>query len=118
MSRPCEASRAESAIDLLTARTGAYGGEGSRVNAYLWLKLVHVLASIKAVGANLTYFFWLTMVRRSSEHSAYVLKGIRSLDARVANPAYIVLPVTGILMVLDAELGFPRSGSQPPSFCT
>jgi uncharacterized membrane protein len=87
------------------------------VNPYLWLKLVHVLASIKAVGANLTYFFWLTMVRRSSEHSAY-LKGIRSLDARVANPAYIVLPVTGILMVLDAELGFPRSGSQPPSFCT
>jgi uncharacterized membrane protein len=76
------------------------------VNTYLWLKLIHVLASITAVGANLTYFVWLTMVRRSNEHSAYVLNGIRRLDARVANPAYIVLPITGILMVLDAELGF------------
>jgi hypothetical protein len=34
-----------------------------------------------------------------------VLPGIRALDARLANPAY-VLPVTGILMVLDADLGF------------
>ena len=76
------------------------------MNTYLWLKLIHVLAAITAVGTNITYFVWLTMVRRSSEHSAYVLKGIRRLDARVANPAYIVLPITGILMVLDADLGF------------
>jgi uncharacterized membrane protein len=76
------------------------------VNTYLWLKLIHVLAAITAVGANLTYFYWLTMVRRSSGYSAYVLNGIRTLDARVANPAYVVLPITGILMVLDAELGF------------
>lgn len=76
------------------------------MNTYLWLKLVHVLAAITAVGTNLTYFVWLTSVRRSSEHSAYVLNGIRRLDARVANPAYVVLPITGILMVLDADLGF------------
>jgi uncharacterized membrane protein len=25
---------------------------------------------------------------------------------RLANPAYVVLPITGILMVLDADLGF------------
>jgi len=70
------------------------------VNTYLWLKLVHVLAAITALGANLTYFAWLRSVRRSSEHSAYVLNGVRRLDARVANPAYVVLPITGILMVL------------------
>ena len=45
-------------------------------------------------------------MRRSNEHSAYVLNGIRRLDARVANPAYVVLPITGILMVLDGDLGF------------
>jgi len=76
------------------------------VNTYQWIKLVHVLAAITAVGTNLTYFVWLIGVRRSNEHSAYVLNGIRRLDARVANPAYVVLPVTGILMVLDADLGF------------
>ena len=76
------------------------------MNTYLWLKLVHVLAAITAVGTNLTYFVWLIGVRRSNEHSAYVLNGIRRLDARVANPAYVVLPITGILMVLDADLGF------------
>jgi uncharacterized membrane protein len=76
------------------------------VNTYLWLKLVHVLAAITAVGTNLTYFVWLVGVRHKNEHSAYVLKGIRRLDARIANPAYIVLPVTGILMVLDGNLGF------------
>jgi uncharacterized membrane protein len=81
-------------------------GREARVNTYLWLKLVHVLAAITALGANLTYFVWLTMVRRSSDHSAYVLNGVRRLDARVANPAYVVLPITGILMVLDADLGF------------
>jgi uncharacterized membrane protein len=76
------------------------------MNTYLWLKLVHVLAAITAVGTNLTYFVWLVGVRRSNEHSAYVLNGIRRLDRRVANPAYVVLPITGILMVLDADLGF------------
>ena len=58
------------------------------------------------MGTHLTYFVWLAGVRRSNEHSAYVLNGIRRLDARVANPAYVVLPLTGILMVLDADLGF------------
>jgi uncharacterized membrane protein len=76
------------------------------MNTYLWLKLVHVLAAIAAVGTNLTYFVWLVGVRRSNEHSAYVLNGIRRLDGRVANPAYVVLPITGILMVLDGSLGF------------
>jgi uncharacterized membrane protein len=76
------------------------------VNTYLWLKLVHVLAAITAVGANITYFLWFLSVRRSTEHAAFVLSSLRRLDSRVANPAYIALPVTGVLMVLDAELGF------------
>lgn len=76
------------------------------MDTYLWLKLVHVLAAIGAVGTNVTYFVWLAAVRRSNEHAAYVLNGIRRLDARVANPAYVVLPVTGIVMVLDAGYGF------------
>ena len=65
-----------------------------------------LLAAIVAVGTNVTYFVWLSRTRRQPEQGAYVLPGIKALDARLANPAYVVLPVTGILMVLDADLGF------------
>jgi uncharacterized membrane protein len=76
------------------------------MTTYLALKLIHVLAAIVAVGTNVTYFVWLSRTRRQPEQGASVLPGIRALDARLANPAYVVLPVTGILMVLDADLGF------------
>jgi uncharacterized membrane protein len=76
------------------------------MTTYLALKLIHVLAAIVAVGTNVTYFVWLSRTRRQPEQGACVLPGIKALDARLANPAYVVLPVTGILMVLDADLGF------------
>jgi uncharacterized membrane protein len=76
------------------------------MTTYLALKLIHVLAAIVAVGTNVTYFVWLSRARRQPEQGASVLPGIKALDARLANPAYVVLPVTGILMVLDADLGF------------
>jgi uncharacterized membrane protein len=70
------------------------------------VKLVHVLAAIVAVGTNVTYFVWLSRTRKHPEQALYVLPGIKALDTRLANPAYVVLPITGILMVLDADLGF------------
>ena len=76
------------------------------MTTYLILKLVHVLAAILAVGTNLTYFFWLSRTKADPELAARILPNIRALDARFANPAYVVLPVTGVLMVLDADLGF------------
>jgi uncharacterized membrane protein len=77
------------------------------MSVYSWLKLVHVLSAIVAVGTNLTYFVWLARARRAGPaERTFVLKGIKSIDAWVANPAYIVLPVTGITMVLVEDLGF------------
>jgi uncharacterized membrane protein len=76
------------------------------VNAYLWLKLLHVLAAIVAVGTNVTYFVWLRLVREQSTDDAFVLNGLYALDRRLANPAYVVLPVTGIIMVLIGDIGF------------
>jgi uncharacterized membrane protein len=76
------------------------------MSIYSALKLIHVLAAIVAVGANVTYFVWLSRARRQPEQAAYVLPGIRALDTRLANPAYVVLPVTGVFMVLEADLGF------------
>ena len=74
---------------------------------YLPLKLVHVLAAIVAVGTNLTYFIWLALMRgRSRSEQVFALESIMRLDARVANPAYVVLPITGIVMVLIGDIGF------------
>jgi uncharacterized membrane protein len=76
------------------------------VSTYTALKLVHVLAAIVAVGTNVTYFVWLRQVRNEPVHDAFVLNGLQALDRRLANPAYILLPITGIVMVLVGDLGF------------
>jgi uncharacterized membrane protein len=80
--------------------------EGPSVNTYGWLKLLHVLAAIVAVGTNVTYFVWLRRVKNEPAHDAFVLEGLQALDRRLANPAYILLPLTGIVMVLVGDLGF------------
>lgn len=65
-----------------------------------------MLSAIIAVGTNVTYFVWLSRTRKHPQQAPHVLPGLKALDTRLANPAYIVLPITGILMVLDADLGF------------
>jgi uncharacterized membrane protein len=65
-----------------------------------------VLSAIIAVGTNVTYFVWLSSARKHPEQAPHVLPGLKALDTRLANPAYVVLPITGILMVLDGDLGF------------
>jgi uncharacterized membrane protein len=75
---------------------------------YLPLKLVHVLSAIVAVGTNVTYFVWLaSMKERAPSQQSFALDTIKKLDARLANPAYGVLPLTGVIMVLISDgLGF------------
>ena len=75
-------------------------------SGYLWLKLVHVVAAIVAVGTNVTYFVWLSRAQTGTQRDGDALEGIRVLDARLANPAYVVLPITGIAMVLVGDLAF------------
>lgn len=62
--------------------------------------------AIAAIGFNLSYAFWLARAEREPEHAAHLLRGIKILDDRFANPAYGVLLVTGIIMVLKEDLGF------------
>lgn len=75
----------------------------------LGLKLVHVVAAIVALGANLTYAFWLRLAGRDRDRLVWVIGGIRRLDRLVANPAYVVLFVTGVLMVLGGHFSFETS---------
>ena len=74
---------------------------------YSLLKLVHILAAIVAVGTNLTYFVWLARISgQPRPEQAAVLGGIKALDARLANPAYGILPLTGVGMVLVGDIPF------------
>jgi uncharacterized membrane protein len=74
------------------------------VDWYLPLKLVHVLSAIVAVGTNVTYFVWLAAMQdRPSAEQSFVLDTIKKLDSRLANPAYGILPLTGVIMVLVSD---------------
>ena len=65
---------------------------------FLLLKTVHILAAITAVGSNLTYGAWSARGARDAEHLGFVLRGIKFIDDRIANPAYGLLLLTGLLM--------------------
>ena len=70
------------------------------------LLLIHVLAAIVAVGANLTYAIWFRAAGTDQDRLVFVIRTIRMIDSRVANPAYIVLLATGVLMVLSGAFSF------------
>jgi uncharacterized membrane protein len=75
---------------------------------YPWLKYAHVLLAITAVGFNMTYGVWLTRAAGNPGVWPFVLRGIRLLDNRFANPAYGLLLVTGLAMVLVGGLDLTR----------
>ena len=65
---------------------------------FLVLKTIHVLSAVTAVGSNLTYGAWAALARREPGHLGFALRGIKFVDDRIANPAYGVLLVTGLIM--------------------
>src|ERR1700704_3473400 len=70
--------------------------------AFLIVKYIHILAAIVAVGLNISYAIWILRAQREPAHTGFALKGIKFLDDRIANPAYGVLLLTGLLMVFIA----------------
>ena len=70
------------------------------------LKLIHVLAAITAVGANLTYTYWMRYAGQDRDRLIWTMKGIRRLDNFIATPAYVVLLITGVLMVIGGVFSF------------
>jgi len=77
------------------------------MSLFVVVKFVHVLLAIIAVGFNATYGVWLARVAREPVPTqSFVLRGIKRLDDRFANPAYVLLAVTGVTMVFVGELRF------------
>jgi hypothetical protein len=73
---------------------------------YSLLKFVHVLLAITAVGSNITYGVWNALAAREPAHAPFTLKGIAFIDRRVANPAYGLLLVTGLVLLAAGQWGF------------
>lgn len=68
------------------------------MNWFLVLKSLHVLSAVIAVGSNFTYGIWAARAKKEPVHLPFVLRGIKFVDDRMANPAYGVLLVTGLIM--------------------
>jgi|SRR5579859_7545247 len=66
---------------------------------YNIVKWFHILAAIIALGANATYGVWLARASRSPESLPFTLKTIKFIDDRMANPAYGLALLTGLLLV-------------------
>jgi uncharacterized membrane protein len=67
---------------------------------YLAIKYIHILSAIVAVGSNITYGVWNVRARGEQTHTSFALKGVQFLDNRIANPAYGVVLLTGLLMAI------------------
>lgn len=73
---------------------------------FLLLKFVHIVSAIVAIGANVTYAFWLRRAGHDRDKLVWAIRGIQTLDNRLANPAYLVLLITGVWMVLGGAFSF------------
>jgi uncharacterized membrane protein len=67
---------------------------------YHALVFIHVLSAIIAVGYNASYAVWLTRGGMQRQHLVFALRGIKFMDDYVANPAYFLLLLTGIALVV------------------
>jgi uncharacterized membrane protein len=67
-------------------------------------KFIHILAAITAVGMNISYTVWILRAQSEPAHTGFALKGIKFIDDRIANPAYGLLLITGLLMVFTLPI--------------
>ena len=62
------------------------------------VKFFHILFVITAFGANITYGVWQARGAIDPAHESFALRGVKFLDDRVANPAYLMVLITGLTM--------------------
>lgn len=75
---------------------------------YPWLKTLHILLAIVAVGFNISYGVWQVRAAREPQHMGYALRGIKFMDDYVANPSYVGLLLVGIALVLTGPWEFEQ----------
>jgi uncharacterized membrane protein len=72
---------------------------------YTSFKFLHIIFAIIAIGFNISYAIWFTRsTNAGKETTLFTLNGVRVLDNRFANPAYVLLLVTGVTMTFIAGI--------------
>ena len=72
---------------------------------FQFIKFIHVLLAIVAVGFNASYGIWLARAAKATQATqSHVLRTIKFLDDRIANPAYGLLLLTGLWMIFSAGI--------------
>jgi uncharacterized membrane protein len=66
---------------------------------FTFVKFFHILFAIIAFGFNATYAIWLIRAQRNPQHTDFALRGVKFMDDYFANPAYILLLLSGLAMV-------------------
>jgi uncharacterized membrane protein len=74
------------------------------VALYTTLKFIHILLAIVAVGFNASYGIWLSRAAKNPPAAGILLRGVKLMDDRFANPAYGLLLVTGLAMVFGSGI--------------
>jgi len=74
------------------------------MSLYLVLKFIHILLAIVAVGFNASYGIWLARAATNPAAAPLLLRGVKLMDDRFANPAYAFLLITGLAMAGTASL--------------
>jgi uncharacterized membrane protein len=71
---------------------------------YEFLKYIHIVLAIIAIGFNISYGIWLARAAQHAQHAPFILRTLKLLDDRFANPAYALLLLTGFGMIFEADI--------------
>lgn len=66
---------------------------------YQGVKFIHIMLAVVAVGFNISYGLWLSQAGGDPGKLRFALLGIKLLDDRFANPAYILLMISGAALI-------------------
>ncbi len=68
------------------------------MSLYLLLKFLHIFLAMIAVGFSGSYGIWMLRSRHDAADLVRVLAGIRFIDSRFTNPAFLGVLLSGFLM--------------------
>ncbi len=76
------------------------------MNTVQILLTLHILSALVAVGATVSYFFWLRRAALVPESRKFTLETLRLMDLRMVTPAYVILFLTGLGLIDRAKWGW------------
>jgi uncharacterized membrane protein len=73
-------------------------------SSYLWLKFLHILVAVVALGASAGLGIILELFGNDSTHGSFVLRAIERMIALLVLPGFLLMLATGLWM---ASLAWP-----------